>query len=86
MRFTDLSHTIEPGIPTFSSSAPQPKIYPWLSHKQSAHSGSYHECSCEITEVRLLTSIGTYIDSPAIAKSGYKLSKLVSSITHCKCI
>lgn len=64
MQLIDLSHRIEPGMPLFSPSAPQPKIYPWLSHSQSANSGSYHDCTCEITEVRFLTSIGTYIDSP----------------------
>jgi kynurenine formamidase len=64
MQLIDLSHTIEPGMPIFSASAPQPKIYPWISHAQSATSGTYLGCSCEITEVRFLTSIGTYLDSP----------------------
>jgi len=64
MQLIDLSHTIKQGIPTFSPTAPQPKIYPWLSHSQSANSETYHGCSCEITEVRFLTCIGTYIDSP----------------------
>lgn len=64
MQLIDLSQTIEPGIPLFSPNAPQPKIYPWQSHAQSANSGNYLECSCEITEVRFLTSIGTYLDSP----------------------
>jgi arylformamidase len=64
MKLIDVSHKIEPGMPTFSPNVPQPKIYPWLSHAQSASSESYHGCSCEITEVRFLTSIGTYIDSP----------------------
>jgi len=64
MQLVDLSHTIEHGMPLFSPTAPQPKIYPWLSHAQSANSGSYLDCTCEITEIRFLTSIGTYIDSP----------------------
>jgi arylformamidase len=64
MQLIDLSHTIEQGMPTFSPSAPQPKIYPWLSHAQSENSDTYFECTCEITEVRFLTSIGTYLDSP----------------------
>ncbi len=64
MHLVDLSQTIEPGIPLFSATAPQPKIYPWQSHAQAANSGNYLGCTCEITEVRLLTSIGTYIDSP----------------------
>jgi kynurenine formamidase len=64
MQLIDLSHTIEPGMPIFSPSAPQPKIYPWISHAQAANSGTYLGCTCEITEVRFLTSIGTYLDSP----------------------
>jgi kynurenine formamidase len=64
MLLIDLSHTIEVGMPLFSPTAPQPKIYPWLSHTQAAQSGRYFDCTCEITEVRFLTSIGTYIDSP----------------------
>ena len=64
MQLIDLSHTIEPRMPIFSATAPQPKIYPWLSHAQAANSGTYIGCTCEITEVRFLTSIGTYLDSP----------------------
>lgn len=64
MQLIDLSQTIEPGMPTFSPSAPQPKIYPWLSHAQAASSSTYLDCSCEITEVRFVTSLGTYLDSP----------------------
>jgi kynurenine formamidase len=64
MNLIDLSQIIEPGIPLFSATAPQPKIYPWQSHAQAANSGRYLGCTCEITEVRLLTSVGTYLDSP----------------------
>lgn len=64
MQLIDLSQIIEQSMPLFSPTAPQPKIYPWLSHAQAAHSGSYLGCSCEITEVRFLTSIGTYLESP----------------------
>jgi kynurenine formamidase len=64
MQLIDLSHTIKPGMQTFSTSAPQPKIYPWMSHAQAANSEAYTGCTCEITEVRFLTSIGTYLDSP----------------------
>jgi arylformamidase len=64
MRLIDLSHTIEPGMPLFSSSAPQPEITAWMSHEQAAKSGYYEDCTCEISEVRMLTSIGTYMDSP----------------------
>lgn len=64
MRLVDLSHTIAPGMPLFSPSAPQPSIVPWQSHADAAASGRYQGCTCEITEVRFLTSIGTYLDSP----------------------
>jgi len=64
MQLIDISHTIEPGMPIFSPSAPQPKIYPWMSHAQAANRGIYSDCTCEITEVRFITSIGTYLDSP----------------------
>lgn len=64
MQLIDLSHTIEAGMPRFSPSWPTPKIESWMSHHQSAQSGQYHDCTCEITEVHFLTSIGTYLDSP----------------------
>ena len=64
MQLFDLSHTIEPGMPAFSPTAPQPKIYPWMSHSQAASNGNYEGCTCEITEIRLVTSMGTYLDSP----------------------
>jgi len=83
MQLIDLSQTIEQGMPTFSPSAPQPKIYPWLSHTQAANSNTYLDCTCEITEVRFLTSIGTYLDSPyhfhpeKVSIEGLELSQLV---------
>ncbi len=64
MQLIDLSHTIEPGTPLFSASAPRPRIAPWMSHSQAAASGRYQDCTCEITEVRFITSMGTYLDSP----------------------
>lgn len=64
MKLIDLSQTISSDMPLFSPSAPQPSITPWLSHAQSAKSGRYEGCTCEITEVHFLTSIGTYLDSP----------------------
>jgi arylformamidase len=64
MRLIDLSHTIAPGMPLFSAGAPQPIVTPWMSHAQAASSGRYEGCSCEITEVRFITSMGTYLDSP----------------------
>lgn len=64
MRLIDLSHTIEPGMPLFGPAAPQPEITAWMSHEQAADGGHYEGCTCEISEVRMLTSIGTYMDSP----------------------
>ena len=49
---------------TFSSQAPQPIIKPWMSHAQAVESGHYQDCTCEVTEVNFVTSLGTYIDSP----------------------
>jgi arylformamidase len=64
MKLIDLSHTIQPEMPRFSPTAPKPEIRAWLSHTQAAESGNYVGCTCEISEVRFLTSIGTYLDSP----------------------
>ncbi len=64
MKLIDLSHTIEMGMMLFSEDAPQPAISPWLSHAQATVSGNYEDCSCEISQVQFLTSIGTYMDSP----------------------
>jgi arylformamidase len=60
----DLSQTIEPGMPVFSPRAPQPTISAWMSHAQAAASGNYEGCSCEISQVQFVTSLGTYMDSP----------------------
>lgn len=64
MQLTDLSHTIGPGMSLFGPSAPPPQIIPWQSHAQAAQSGHYEGCTCEITEMRFVTSLGTYMDSP----------------------
>lgn len=64
MHMFDLSHTIRPDMPRFNASAPAPEIVPWMSHAEAAKSGHYEDCTCEITEVRFVTSLGTYMDSP----------------------
>jgi kynurenine formamidase len=64
MKLIDLSHVIEPGIPLFSPTAPTPQISPWMSHAQAAESGHYKGCTCEISQVCFVTSLGTYMDSP----------------------
>lgn len=64
MRLIDLSQTIHPAMQLFSPTAPRPQIEPWMSHAQAAASGIYEGCSCEISQVHFVTSIGTYMDSP----------------------
>lgn len=64
MKLIDLSHRLEPGMVLFSQAAPQPRISPWMSHEEAAASGTYDGCTCELTEVQFVTSMGTYMDSP----------------------
>ncbi len=64
MTLIDLSQTIAPGMPLFSPKAPPPNVSAWMSHVQAAASGNYDGCSCEITQVQFITSLGTYMDSP----------------------
>jgi arylformamidase len=64
MPFIDLSQTISLDMPMFSDRWPRPSIEPWMSHSQSAFSGSYEGCTVEISQVSFITSIGTYLDSP----------------------
>ncbi len=64
MKLIDLSQTIAPGMPLFSPKAPQPTVSAWMSHAQAAASGNYEGCSCEISQVQFVTSLGTYMDSP----------------------
>jgi arylformamidase len=64
MKLIDLSHTIAPDMTLWSAKAPKPAISAWMTHAQAAASGNYEGCSCEITQVQFVTSIGTYMDSP----------------------
>jgi kynurenine formamidase len=64
MQLIDLSQVIAPNMSLFSAKAPQPRIDTWMSHAQAAASGNYEGCTCEITEVQFVTSLGTYMDSP----------------------
>lgn len=64
MQLIDLSQTIEPDMPRFSERAPKPEIGTWMSHAEAAASGIYEGCSCEITQVSFVTSLGTYMDAP----------------------
>lgn len=64
MQLIDLSQTIEPTMNLFSPTAPKPQLREWQTHEESAHSGHYEDCSCAMTEVTFVTSLGTYMDSP----------------------
>ncbi len=64
MKLIDLSQTISADMIMFSPKWPQPKISAWITHAQAAASGNYEGCSCEITQVQFITSLGTYMDSP----------------------
>ena len=64
MQLIDLSQTINPEMPMFSPTAPRPTMRAWQSHEQARQSGNYEDCSCEITQIEFLTSVGTYMDSP----------------------
>jgi len=59
----DLSHTIEPDMPRFPSFA-APYVGALWTHADAAARGYYQGTTCEVTEVRFVTSIGTYLDSP----------------------
>lgn len=63
MKLIDLSHRIAPNMPRFPG-MPEPAIRAWRSHSETADSGIYEDCSCEISEVQFVTSLGTYMDSP----------------------
>ena len=58
----DLSHTIRPDMPLFPS-FDAPYIGPVWMHADAPERG-YRDTSCEVTEVRFVTSIGTYLDAP----------------------
>ena len=58
----DLSHTIRPDMPLFPS-FDAPYIGAVWTHADAAERG-YRNTTCEVTEVRFVTSIGTYLDAP----------------------
>lgn len=68
--FIDLSHTLENGMPGFKMKDEDgnitqytASIKPFLTHQESSH--FYNDkAAFEITEMKLHTSIGTYLDSP----------------------
>jgi arylformamidase len=64
MQLIDLSQTIGPDTPLFSDAWPRPTVTPYLSHAQAAFSGRYSGTTVEISFAQLITSVGTYLDSP----------------------
>jgi len=64
MQLIDLSQVIEPDMNLFSPTAPKPQLTEWQSHESARQSGNYEDCSCAMTEVQFVTSLGTYMDSP----------------------
>src|SRR5438552_5051999 len=69
-RFIDLSHPLVHGMPGFRMAAPDGEsieysisVRPFLTHEESRK--FYHgQCSFEVTEVKMQTSVGTYLDAP----------------------
>jgi arylformamidase len=60
--FLDLSHTLRPDMPRFRS-FDAPQISAVWTHAEASARG-YRDTTCEVTEVRFVTSIGTYLDAP----------------------
>jgi arylformamidase len=74
----DLSHTIRPDMPRFQG-IESPHIRAVWAHADAAERG-YVDTSCELTEVRFVTSIGTYLDAPYhFDPKGADISQLVLS-------
>jgi kynurenine formamidase len=61
-KLLDLSQTIRPNMPRFSG-IDAPHIKAVWTHADAAERG-YQDTTCEVTEVRFVTSIGTYLDAP----------------------
>jgi kynurenine formamidase len=60
--FLDLSHTLRPDMPRFRS-LDAPQVGAVWTHAEAGARG-YRDTTCEVTEVRFVTSIGTYLDAP----------------------
>ncbi len=61
-KLLDLSHTIRPDMPRFPG-VEEPYIGAVWTHAESSERG-YQDTTCELTEARFITSIGTYLDAP----------------------
>jgi kynurenine formamidase len=58
----DLSHTIGPDMPRFPG-LDAPHVGALWTHAQSVQRG-YQDTTCQVSEVRFVTSVGTYLDAP----------------------
>jgi kynurenine formamidase len=67
LNIVDLSHTIQLNgrMPMLNPTIPQPKLITYQSHEESRRAGMYAEgISQEISCVKFITSIGTFVESP----------------------
>ena len=62
LHLIELSHAIEAGMPRFPGLA-SPKIEPLWTHGDAPGRG-YHDTTCELTRIEMVTSVGTYLDAP----------------------
>ena len=62
--FLDLSHRLEPGMPSYPG-LPEPQFHTWFTHAESAERHLYAEgTTFQIATYELGGNTGTYIDSP----------------------
>src|SRR5262245_11943256 len=62
--FLDLSHRLEPGMPSYPG-LPQPQLRTWFTHAESAERHLYAEgTTFQIATYEFPGNTGTYIDSP----------------------
>ena len=64
MRLVDLSHTLEPGMPSYPG-LPEPQFHTWFTHEESASRGTYAPgTTFQIATYEIGGNTGTYIDAP----------------------
>ena len=64
MKLIDLSHTLEPGMPSYPG-LPVPQFRTWFTHEESADRGTYASgTTFQIATYEIGGNTGTYIDAP----------------------
>ena len=64
MKLIDLSHILEPGMPSYPG-LPDPQFRTWFTHKESASRGTYAPgTTFQIATYEIGGNTGTYIDAP----------------------